>query len=197
MKLSAVITQIYASYLYCHCKLMARFLGFFKVSLTAAFLSLATLQCQSQKPAPLPNLQLAPLPNFQPEWVQDFPPFRLVGNLYYVGSYDLACYLITTPAGNILINTGIPGSDTMIRKHIEALGFKFKDVKILLATHAHFDHVGAMAAIQHQTKAKMFIEAGDAPVLADGGNSDFLFGGKGPMFFPVKADVLLHDHDTV
>jgi len=176
---------------------MARFLGLFKVSLTVAILSLAAFQCQSQKPAPLPNLQLAPLPNFQPEWVQDFPPFRLVGNVYYVGSYDLACYLITTPAGNILINTGLPGSDTMIRKHIEALGFKFKDVKILLATHAHFDHVGAMAAIQHQTKAKLFIEAGDAPVLADGGNSDFLFGGKGPMFYPVKADGLLHDHDTV
>ena len=68
---------------------MARFLGLFKVSLTATILSLAAFQCQSQKPAPLPNLPLAALPNFQPEWVQDFPPFRLVGNLYYVGSYDL------------------------------------------------------------------------------------------------------------
>jgi metallo-beta-lactamase class B len=142
-------------------------------------------------------LQLAPLPNFQPEWVRDFPPFRLAGNLYYVGTYDLASYLITTPAGNILINTGLPGSDTMIRKHVEALGFKFRDIKILLTTHAHFDHVGAMAAIQHQTKAKMLIEADDAPVLADGGNSDFIFGGKGPLFIPVKADRLLHDHDTV
>jgi metallo-beta-lactamase class B len=176
---------------------MAIFSRFLKVSVTAVLLSLAAFQCQSQKPAPLPNLQLAPLPNFQPEWVRDFPPFRLAGNLYYVGTYDLASYLITTPAGNILINTGLPGSDTMIRKHVEALGFKFRDIKILLTTHAHFDHVGAMAAIQHQTKAKMLIEADDAPVLADGGNSDFIFGGKGPLFIPVKADRLLHDHDTV
>jgi len=140
---------------------------------------------------------LTPLPSFQPEWVQDFPPFRIAGNLYYVGSYDLASYLITTPAGNILINTGLPGSDTMIRKHIESLGFSYKDIKILLATHVHFDHVGAMAAIRHATKAKMMIEEKDAPVLADGGNSDFIFGGKGPLFIPVKTDRLLHDHDTV
>jgi metallo-beta-lactamase class B len=113
--------------------------------------------------------QLTPLPNFQPEWVRDFTPFR----------------------------TGLPGSDTMIRKHVEALGFKFKDMKILLATHAHFDHVGAMAAIRQSTRAKMMIEEKDAPVLADGGNSDFIFGGKGPIFLPVKADRLLHDHDTV
>jgi metallo-beta-lactamase class B len=140
---------------------------------------------------------LAPLPSFQPEWVRDFPPFRIAGNLYYVGTYDLACYFITTPAGNILINTGLPGSDTLIRRHIEALGFKLRDIKILLATHAHFDHVGAMAAIQHASKAKMMIEAGEIPILADGGNSDFLFGGKGPIFVPVKADRILHDHDTV
>jgi metallo-beta-lactamase class B len=114
--------------------------------------------------------KLAPLPNFQPEWVRDYPPFRIAGNFFYVGTYDLASYLITTPAGDVLINTGLPGSDTIIRRHIEALGFRFKDIKILLATHAHFDHVGAMAAIRRQTKAKLMIEAGDAPVLADGGN---------------------------
>jgi len=141
--------------------------------------------------------KLAPLPSFQPDWVRDYPPFRIAGNLYYVGTYDLASYLITTPAGNVLINTGLPGSDTIIRKHVDALGFRFKDIKILLATHAHFDHVGAMAAIRRQTKAKMMIETGDAAVLADGGNSDFIFGGKGPLFVPVKADRLLRDHDTV
>src|ERR1700761_2182911 len=93
-----------------------------------------------------------PSTSAHPEWSKPYPPFRIAGNLYYVGTYDLACYLITTPTGDILINTGLPGSDTMIRKHIEALGFKFRDIKILLATHAHFDHVGAMAAIRKQTK---------------------------------------------
>src|SRR5579863_145254 len=160
-----------------------------RASVTAFILSLSAFPAAAQK--------LAPFPNFDSVWVRDYPPFRLAGNLYYVGTYDLACYLITTPAGNILINTGIPGSDTIIRKHVEALGFKFKDIKILLATHGHFDHVGAMAAIRHQTKAQLMIEAGDVPVLGDGGNSDFDFGGRGPMFVPVKVDRVLHDHDTV
>ena len=168
---------------------MAKLSRFPKVLVLAVLLSGVALPSISQT--------LAPLPNFQPEWVRDFPPFRLAGNLYYVGSYDLACYLITTPAGNILINTGLPGSDTMIRKHIEALGFKFADIRILLTNQAHFDHVGAMAAIKQATKAKMMVEAQDEPILADGGNSDFIFGGKGPLFVPVRADRLLHNQDTV
>jgi metallo-beta-lactamase class B len=140
---------------------------------------------------------LAPLPSSNSEWVQDFTPFRIVGNLYYVGSYDLACYLITTPKGHILINTGIPGSDTMILRHVRALGFKVTDIHILLTNQAHFDHVGGMAAVQKATKAKMFVDAADAPILADGGNSDYVFGGKGPLFVPLNADRLLHNHDTI
>ncbi len=116
--------------------------------------------------------------DIQPSWILDYPPFRIAGNLYYVGSDDLACYLITTPKGHILINTGVAGSDTMIRRHVETLGFKFKDIRILLACHAHFDHVGAMAAIKQETKAKMMMEEQDAPLLEDGGSSDFDFGGK-------------------
>lgn len=130
-------------------------------------------------------------------WSQDYQPFRIACNLYYVGTYDLACYLITTPKGNILINTGAQGSAPMIQSHIEALGFKFNDVKILLATHAHYDHVGAMAAIKKMTGAEIMINEEDAQVLADGGNSDYVMGGRGPMCEPVKADVLLQEHDTV
>jgi metallo-beta-lactamase class B len=152
-------------------------------------LSFADKPCTAQ--------QLAPLPSSSPEWVQDFAPFRIVGNLYYVGTYDLACYLITTQKGHILINTGIPGSDTMILRHVRALGFKVTDIRILLTNQAHFDHVGGMSAIRHATKAKMFVDAADAPILADGGNSDFVFGGKGALFVPLKADRLLHDHDTI
>jgi len=136
-------------------------------------------------------------PNFDSSWVRDQEPFRIAGNLYYVGTYDLASYLFTTPKGHILINTGLPGSDTIIRQHVEALGFKFSDIRILLATHAHFDHVGAMAAIKKATRAKLMIQERDASVMADGGNSDFLFGGRGPMFEPVKVDRLLHDKDIV
>ena len=137
------------------------------------------------------------VPNFDSSWVKDQKPFRIAGNLYYVGTYDLASYLISTSKGLILINTGIPGSDTMIRQHVEALGFRFSDIKILLATHAHFDHVGAMAAIKKITGAKLMIQKRDAHLLADGGSSDVIMGGHGPMFPPVKADRLLRDRDLI
>ncbi|MEX2232116.1 MAG: MBL fold metallo-hydrolase [Cyclobacteriaceae bacterium] len=78
-----------------------------------------------------------------PEWTRPYEPFRIAGNLYYVGTYGLACYLITTSQGNILINTGLAESVPMIRRNIEALGFRYSDIKILLTTHAHFDHVEA------------------------------------------------------
>lgn len=136
-------------------------------------------------------------PPAQDSWLKEQEPFRIVGNLYYVGTYDLACYLITTPQGNILINTGMAESVPMIRKHIETLGFKFNDIRILLATHAHFDHVSGMAEIKELTGAKMMINENDAPVLADGGNSDYVFGGKGSTFKPLTADRLLHNNDTV
>jgi len=133
----------------------------------------------------------------QEEWSRDYQPFRIAGNLYYIGTYDLACYLIATPQGHILINTGVAESAPMIRSHIEALGFRFSDIKILLATHAHYDHVGAMATIKKITGAQMMINENDAALLADGGNSDYAFGGKGSTFKPVKPDRELHEQDTV
>jgi len=141
--------------------------------------------------------KLIPPPVFQDNWTYDYDPFRIVGNLYYVGTYDLGCYLITTPQGNILINTGLVESVPMIKAHIEKLGFKFTDLKILLATHAHFDHVAGMAAIKKMTGAQLMTEEQDAAVMEDGGNSDYSFGGKGSTFPPVKPDRLLHDHDTI
>lgn len=137
------------------------------------------------------------VPNFDRTWVKEQAPFRIAGNLYYVGSYELCSYLITTPKGHILINTGIPGSDSMIRQHVEALGFKFTDIRILLTNQAHHDHVGAMAAIKKATHARLMIDEKDIPAMADGGNSDFDLGGHGPMFQPVKVDRALHDRDVV
>jgi metallo-beta-lactamase class B len=141
--------------------------------------------------------KLAPLPMNNKSWSDSTEPFRIAGNLYYVGTYDLGCYLITTPKGHILINTGLAESVPMIKKNIEQLGFKFSDIKILLTTQAHFDHVAGMADIKKQTKAKMVVDEKDAQVLADGGKSDYYFGGKEPLFLPVKADKLLKDHDTI
>lgn len=135
--------------------------------------------------------------NTPAEWSKPFQPFKIVGNLYYVGTYDLACYLITTDQGNILINTGLAASLPIIKANIEALGFKFADTKILLTMQAHYDHMGAMAAIKKMTRAKMMIDEKDASVMADGGSSDYALGGDGSTYEPVKADRLLQNGDTV
>jgi metallo-beta-lactamase class B len=132
-----------------------------------------------------------------PEWSKPYPPFRMAGNLYYVGTYDLACYLVTTSKGNILINTGLAASAAQIRKNIEYLGFRFADTRLLLTTQAHYDHLGAMAEIKKITGAKVWVNTPDAPVMADGGSSDYAFGNGIPTFEPVKADSLLKDGDTI
>lgn len=105
--------------------------------------------------------------NTPPEWSKPNAPFRIAGNLYYAGTSDLACYLITTPKGNILINTGLAASAPLIKANIEALGFKLSDTKILLTTQAHYDHMGAMAAIKKLTGAKMMVDEKDSGVMAE------------------------------
>jgi metallo-beta-lactamase class B len=141
--------------------------------------------------------KLTPLPYSDSAWSKPYQPFRIAGNLYYVGTYDLACFLIVTPEGHVLINSGLAASATMIKKSVEALGFKFADIKILLTTQAHYDHVAGLAEIKENTGAKMMVHENDAQVLGDGGSSDFSFGGNGSTFAPVKADRLLHDGDTI
>jgi len=132
-------------------------------------------------------------------WSRSYVPFRIAGNLYYVGTYDLACYLVATPKGHILINTAINSTVPMLRANVESLGFKFSDIKILLISQAHFDHTGGLAEIQKLTHAKVMIDEKDVPVVADGGNSDYLFGGKGvgSLFTPVRVDRKLRDHDII
>ena len=136
-------------------------------------------------------------PKIDSDWVKPYPPFRIAGNLYYVGTYDLGCYLITTKKGNILINTGTAVSPTLIKNSIEQLGFNFKDTKILLVMHAHFDHAGGVADIKEQTGAKVMADAADEDVLESGGKTDYEMGKYGVSFKPVKPDRLLHDGDIV
>ena len=131
-------------------------------------------------------------------FVKPFPPFRVVGNLYYVGTYDLAVYLITTREGNILINTGVNDSAPGIRANIESLGFRVSDIKLLLATHGHWDHVGAMAEIKRITGAKVMMQEDDAGLLESGGSQDFRFPeGRGAVYPPVKVDRRLKEGDKV
>jgi metallo-beta-lactamase class B len=135
--------------------------------------------------------------DLSPEWAKPYEPFRIVGNVYYVGTADLACYLITTSKGNILINTGLAASTPMIEGNLNALGFKLADVKILLTTQAHWDHNGAMAEIKKKTGAKLMVNEKDVPSMEDGGNSDYAYGGSGSTFQPVKVDRSLKPDDII
>ena len=125
-------------------------------------------------------------------WSQPFPAHKIIGNVYYVGTADLACFLIATPQGHILINSGLANSTPLIRQSIMDLGFHFDDVKLILTTQAHFDHTAALAEIQKLTGAKVAATAPDAPVLEDGGKNDYHFGSR-YQFAPLKVDRILKD----
>ena len=133
-----------------------------------------------------------------PDWTEPFPPFRIAGNLYYVGSKDLASYLITTPRGHILINSDLEESVPLLRVSVEKLGFKFRDIRILLISHAHWDHDGGSAAIKAITGATYMVMDGDASVVESGGKTDFQYGNQPPSLYPpTKVDRVLHDGDEV
>src|SRR5262245_61869289 len=132
------------------------------------------------------------------EWRQPFPAFKMIGNVYWVGTYDLSTYLITTDAGHILINTGFEDTVPQIVEGVEKLGFKMADVKIITATHAHGDHVAGLAALKKLTGAQLVMSEADSVLLEDGGISDFRFGdGRTPSFAAVKVDRRLKDQDTI
>ena len=126
--------------------------------------------------------------NDDPSYTEPFPPFRIAGSLYYVGSKGLAIYLITTPEGHILINSGFEANVPMIRDSAEKLGFRFNDIKIVLISHAHDDHTAASAVIKRMTGAKYMVMDGDVPVVESGGKNDFFYGSTPAAFYPpIKA----------
>ena len=133
-----------------------------------------------------------------PDWTEPFPPFHIAGNLYYIGSEGLASYLVATPRGNILINSDLEANVPMIEASIEKLGFKFKDIKILLISHAHWDHDAGSAAIKEMTGATYMVMDADVPVVESGGRTDFEYGNSPTSLYrPTKVDRLLHDGDEV
>ena len=130
-----------------------------------------------------------------PDWVAPISPFQIADNLYYVGSKDLASYLIVTPAGNILINSGLQSSPALIRKSVEQLGFKFTDIKILLISHAHFDHAAGSAEVKQLSGAQYMVMDGDVPVVESGGAADPNY--PNDRYPSAKVDRVLHDGDEV
>src|SRR6266566_930159 len=157
-------------------------------SLILILMSSALLCAQT---SPLPPEQRA---TFHGEMSQPVEPFRIIGNIYYVGARNIASYLITTPAGDIMIDTGTKEMHPVILANMAKLGFKPQDIKILLSGHAHFDHVQGHAAMQKATGAKVMALGPDATALSAGKDMSPL-GDEG--WEPVKVDRILKDGDTV
>ena len=131
----------------------------------------------------------------QSDWYEPFPAHKIIGNVYYVGSKDLATFLIATPEGHLLINSGFERTVPLIQKSVESLGFKMTDVKILLASHAHSDHVAGHASLQKLTGAKVYVMRGDDLIIASGGAGQYLYSSS--RWEPCKVDSVLKDGDEV
>jgi len=122
-----------------------------------------------------------------PDWHREFPAFRIAGNIYYVGTADLASYLIATPQGHILLNTDFKEDVPLIKKSVEQLGFAYKDIKIILISHAHGDHDEATGLVRSETGAKLMVMDADVPAEES----------AAPGRPGAHVDRVLHDGDTV
>jgi metallo-beta-lactamase class B len=127
---------------------------------------------------------------------QPIAPFRILGNLFYVGASDITSYLVTTPQGDILLDGGYVETAPMIRQNVEKLGFHLRDIKILLNSHAHSDHAGGLAQLKKWTGARLLASAGDAPLLERGGKADPVFGDR-LTYPPVAVSRLVGDGESV
>src|SRR5271156_1311948 len=124
-----------------------------------------------------------------PSWTTPIVPFRIADNLYYVGSQDIASYLVVTPKGNILINANLATSPSQLRARVEALGFHWNDTKILLNSQAHSDHMGGAAEVIRETHAKNMVMDGDVSVVETGARKDFLaLSPNVPTYAPAHVD---------
>src|SRR6266540_3374144 len=129
-------------------------------------------------------------------WNQPVEPYRIMGPLYYVGASDITAFLLATPEGHVLINSGFEETPPLIEASVRKLGFRFEDVKVLLTSHVHFDHAAGHARIRERTGARVMVMEGDDDILAGGGKGDFRFDGE--YSFPsCPVDLVLHDGDTV
>jgi len=129
-------------------------------------------------------------------WNRPVKPFRIIGNVYYVGAFEVSSYLITTPRGHILLDSGFAETVPQIRDNVKQLGFRLEDVKLLINSHAHYDHAGGLAELKALTGARLAASEADAAQLAAGGRGDFQWGDQ-LAFPPVAADRILHDGETI
>ena len=123
-------------------------------------------------------------------------PFRIIGNVYYVGASDVTSFLITTPGGHILLDGGFAETVPQIRDNIKRLGFKLEDVKFLLNSQSHYDHAGGLAQLKKLSNAKMIASEGDKPSLERGDRDNFAWGDT-LIYEPVKVDRIVKDGEEI
>ena len=164
-----------------------------------AFISLGALAVaatlvSAQQPGAPAQLSREWYQQFSGAYSQPVEPFRIVGNIHYVGAANIASYLITTPQGHILIDTGMTEMHDVIKNSVAKLGFKTSDIRIMLSGHAHFDHIEGHAAMQRLTGARVMAMERDAEALERGKDTSAI-GANG--WEPVKVDRVLKNGDTV
>ena len=152
----------------------------------ALFAALAASACASQ----------GGVPSAMWSWNRPFAPYRVLGNVYYVGSNQIAQFLITTPAGHILVDSGFQASVPRLRDNVAALGFRFEDVKILLTSHAHIDHVQGHALVRRLTGATVVASARDGAIVAAGGKGESVYDGV-YAWTPCPVDRVVADGERV
>lgn len=131
-----------------------------------------------------------------PEWTAPQPPTHVYGNTWYVGPRGLSVLLIVAPAGDVLIDAGVPGDAPLIEANIRALGVQLGDIKWIVNSHAHYDHAGDMARIARDTGAQVIASAADAPLLARGGRGDLQYGDRFP-YPPVQVTRTVSDGERL
>jgi metallo-beta-lactamase class B len=157
-----------------------------KIRLAFAFAAVLACSCAGQ----------GGVPGRMWTWNRDFPPYRVIDNIYYVGSNEIAQFLITTPQGHILVDGGFETSVPRLREEVTALGFRFEDVRFLLTSHAHIDHAQGDALIRRLTGAKVVASARDGEVLAAGGKGEAVYDGV-YSWAPCPVDRVVADGDQV
>ncbi|MDO1529262.1 subclass B3 metallo-beta-lactamase [Fulvimonas sp. R45] len=131
-----------------------------------------------------------------PSWTAPQKPFRIYGDTWYVGPRGLGIFLVTAPAGDVLIDGGVPGDAPLIEANVRALGIDLHDIKWILNSHAHSDHAGGMAQLARDTGAQVIANAADAPLLERGGRDDPEYGDRFP-FPPVHVARTVTDGEVL
>lgn len=164
----------------------------------AAFSAIGAIAvAQTPSPLPAPPDRAAVKRMFDP-WRPATPPRHLIANIYYVGAVGVSSFLITTPEGHFLLDTGFEDTVPIIQRGVEQLGYNLTDIKFILSSHAHIDHVAGHALMKKCTGARVVASAGDARALESGGDDDYIQWPKDTVLYaPVKVDRIVADGERI